>query len=62
MGYKIKDKTIREEVEENLVNKFNSFGLSISFDVDDEEVDETSDIEQSEEVEDNEEEKEENSE
>ena len=38
MGYKIKDKTIREEVEQNLVNKFNSFGLSISFDADDEEA------------------------
>lgn len=45
MGYKIKDKTIREEVEENLVNKFNSFGLSISFDPD-EETEEAEKVEQ----------------
>ncbi|MCH5167334.1 MAG: hypothetical protein J1F35_05515 [Erysipelotrichales bacterium] len=56
MSYKVKDKTIREEVEQNLVNKFNSFGLSISFDTDDEEAE----GETEEEIEEENEEKEEN--
>lgn len=41
MGYKIKNNTIKEEAEENLINKFNSFGLSISFDLEEDENEET---------------------
>ena len=45
MGYKIKDNTVKEEVEENLVNRFNSFGLSISFDFE-EETEEKEEVEE----------------
>ena len=36
MGYKLKETKTSEEVEQNLINKFNSFGLEINFDPDDE--------------------------